>query len=196
MASDDSIAGNPDSASGHQTRSSVKSESYVQERTTPVAKSESSDRDRTMPVVEPGSRDRGSAPELAGDGSAGRSAGGALEVPCDWGGFLALERIGSGAYADVYLAREKALDRRVALKIYRTLPGEDGRLVTRAPGDVLNEAILMARVNDPNVVRVYGARGLSGTPAYMAPEVEREGISTAASETYSLGVLLLSPVTQ
>lgn len=40
-----------------------------------------------------------------------------------------------------------------------------------------------------------GAPGLAGTPAYMAPEVRRDGIATAASDIYSLGVLLFHLVT-
>ncbi len=69
-----------------------------------------------------------------------------------------MQWIASGSFADVHLAREKAFDRLVALQIHRTRAGMGGKLLTRPPGNVLEEAILMARVNDPNVVRVYGAR--------------------------------------
>ena len=240
-------------------------------------------RNPTAPPVESVSHDGSSRREVGGDASPYRSTGGTLETPCDWGDLLVVQWIASGAFADVYLAREKALDRLVALKIYRTQPGVGGKLLTRAPGNVLDEAILMARVNDPNVVRVYGARrlgdqvgmwmelvrgctlqemlraqgtfaadearligrqicralvavhkagllhrdvkasnimreeggryllmdfgvgaevqedgdvqGVSGTPAYMAPEVLRDGVSTVASDLYSLGVLLFHLVT-
>ncbi len=249
-----------------------------------MAPDESCDvRNPTAPPVESDSRDRSSRPDLAGDCLHGGSTGGTLETPCEWGELLVWQWIASGAFADVFLAREKALDRLVALKIYRTQPGVGGRLLTRAPGTVLDEAILMARVNDPNVVRVYGARkqgdqvgmwtelvrgctlqemlqtqgtfaadearlvgrkvcrtlvavhkagllhrdvkasnimreeggryllmdfgvgaevqedgdvrGISGTPAYMAPEILRDGVATVASDLYSLGVLLFHLVT-
>ncbi len=240
-------------------------------------------RSLSAPPGESSSHDGSSRPDLAEDNLAGRSPGGTLKTPCEWGELLVLEWMASGAFADVYLAREKALDRLVALKIYRTQPGVGGRLLTRAPGTVLEEAILMARVTDPNVVRVYGARklggqvgmwmelvrgrtlqemleaqgtfaadearlvgrkvcgalvavhkagllhrdvkasnimreeggryllmdfgvgaevqadgdvrGISGTPAYMAPEILRDGVATVASDLYSLGVLLFHLVT-
>jgi len=110
-------------------------------------------RNPTAPPAESGSHDGSSRPEVGGDASPYRSTGGTLETPCEWGDLLVLQWIASGAFADVYLAREKALDRLVALKIYRTQPSAGGKLLTRAPGNVLDEAILLARVNDPHVVR-------------------------------------------
>jgi hypothetical protein len=83
-----------------------------------VAPGESFDvRNPTAPPMESGSCDGSSRPDVVGDGLLGRSTGGKLETPCEWGELLVLQWIASRAFADVYLAR----------------------------------------VNDPNVVRVYGA---------------------------------------
>jgi hypothetical protein len=68
------------------------------------------------------SNDGSSRPDLAGDRLPGGSTGGTLETPCEWGDLLVLDWIASGAFADVYLAREKALDRPVALENLRTQP--------------------------------------------------------------------------
>lgn len=63
------------------------------------------------------------------------------------------ERIGGGAYGDVYRAYEARLDREVALKLLRSDPaGEDS-----SGQDVIEEARLLARVRHPHVVTVYGA---------------------------------------
>jgi serine/threonine protein kinase len=249
-----------------------------------VAPDESFDvRNPTAPPMGSGSYDGSSRPEAAGDGLPGRSAGGRLKTPCEWGELLVLDWMASGAFADIYLAREKTLDRPVAFKLFRTQSAVGGKPLTRALANVLVEAVLMARVSDPNVVRVYGARrvgdqvgmwmelvrgstlqeilrthgtfaadearavgrrvcaalvavhnagllhrdvkagnimreeggryllmdfgvgaevpghgvvpGVSGTPAYMAPEVLRDGVSTIASDIYSVGVLLFHLVT-
>jgi hypothetical protein len=74
------------------------------------------------PSMEFSSNDGSSRPDLAGDRLPGGSTGGTLETPCEWGDLLVLDWIASGAFADVYLAREKALDRPVALENLRTQP--------------------------------------------------------------------------
>jgi eukaryotic-like serine/threonine-protein kinase len=73
-----------------------------------------------------------------------------------WGSFVLLERIGSGAYGEVFRALDTRLDREVALK-----------LLTRSPhgnqvAPLLNEARLLARIRHPNVVTVYGADFIDG----------------------------------
>jgi TolB-like protein/Flp pilus assembly protein TadD len=70
-----------------------------------------------------------------------------------WGHLRVLERIGSGAFGDVYRAWDPRLDREVALKL---LPAD------RATGDgpassIIQEGRLLARVRHPNVVTIYGA---------------------------------------
>ena len=70
--------------------------------------------------------------------------------PDRWGELELRSRIDSGACADVVLAYDAALDREVALKLFR----QSGS----AGGDrLLEEGKLLARVDHPNVVRVLGA---------------------------------------
>jgi len=220
--------------------------------------------------------------ECPGKG-AGPSSAGRLVTPCEWGDLRVLRPIGFGILADVYLAHETALDRPVALKLYHSETDLDDQPSMRALGNVQSEAAIMARLADPNVVRVYGTRsvagrigiwmelirgctlqeilqtqgslsadearavgrsvcaalvavhkagllhrdikagnimreeggryvlmdfgvgavvsesgeveGISGTPAYIAPEVRRDATSTIASDLYSVGVLLFHLVT-
>jgi serine/threonine-protein kinase len=70
-----------------------------------------------------------------------------------WGPFTLLERLGQGAFADVYRAHDPNLDRDVALKLFRTdrVAGSERR--TR----LLREARTLARVRNEHVVQVYGA---------------------------------------
>ncbi len=70
-----------------------------------------------------------------------------------WGSFRLLERVGHGAYADVYRAIDPRLDRVVALKLLRqadTSPDPAGTLV-------IEEARLLARLTHPSVVTIHGA---------------------------------------
>ena len=69
-----------------------------------------------------------------------------------------LERVGCGAFGEVYRAWDTRLDREVALKL---LPAD------RAAGDgpvssIIEEGRLLARVRHPNVVTIYGAEEIGG----------------------------------
>ena len=70
-----------------------------------------------------------------------------------WGPFTLLERLGQGAFADVYRAHDPNLDRDVALKLFRTdrVAGSERR------ARLLREARTLARVRNEHVVQVYGA---------------------------------------
>lgn len=65
--------------------------------------------------------------------------------------------IGRGGTAVVYLARERALDRKVAVKIVRGRYVDDDELTARLE----REARLVARLAHPNVVTLYGVRRLA-----------------------------------
>ena len=81
----------------------------------------------------------------------------ALDRPANWGPLTLLEHVGHGSFADVYRARDRRLDREVALKLLRersTTVG-DGHLALR-------EARLLAKVRHPNVVTVHGAEQIDG----------------------------------
>ena len=71
-------------------------------------------------------------------------------VPDRWGALEVRSRIDSGACADVLLAYDEALDREVALKLFRQSGSPDNARLQR-------EGKLLAKVDHPNVVRVHGA---------------------------------------
>ena len=76
----------------------------------------------------------------------------ASSAPLEWGHLRVRERIGRGAFGEVYRAWDSKLDRDVALKLIpedRSLP--DGGAA------ILEEGRLLARVHHRNVVSIYGA---------------------------------------
>jgi len=70
-----------------------------------------------------------------------------------WGHLRVLERIGVGAFGEVYRAWDTKLDREVALKL---LPARSGGN-TGDLDTIIEEGRLLARVRHPNVVTIYGA---------------------------------------
>ncbi|HJU42890.1 MAG TPA: protein kinase [Vicinamibacterales bacterium] len=88
---------------------------------------------------------RGSQPDTASRAEANAAS------PEHWGHLRVLERIGRGAYGEVYRAWDTRLDREVALKL---LPAASGNRGTSA---IIHEGRLLARVRHPNVVTIYGA---------------------------------------
>ncbi len=73
-----------------------------------------------------------------------------VPIPERWGGLEIRDRIGGGAYSDVYRAWDPALQTHVALKLLHA---------DRAPDspELLAEARNLAKIRHHNVVRVYGA---------------------------------------
>ena len=69
-----------------------------------------------------------------------------------WGHLRVLQRIGQGAFGDVFRAWDTRLDREVALKL---LPTDDPGAGSDTA--VIEEGRLMARVRHPNVATIYGA---------------------------------------
>jgi serine/threonine-protein kinase len=69
-----------------------------------------------------------------------------------WGHLRALERIGCGAFGEVYRAWDTRLDREVALKLISADPA-----VSAGSSSRIHEGRLLARVRHPNVVTIYGA---------------------------------------
>ena len=82
----------------------------------------------------------------------------AIPEGATWGSLQVLERVGRGAFGDVYRARDSRLDREVALKLIRRV---ESRLDPIA-SHVIDEGRLLARVRHPNVVTVYGADRIDG----------------------------------
>ncbi len=75
------------------------------------------------------------------------------DMPETWGPLRLLERIGQGAFGDVYRAWDSRLDREVALKLLPADPAVSNQLAT----SIIEEGRLLARVRHPNVVTIYGA---------------------------------------
>src|SRR5580765_2079491 len=69
-----------------------------------------------------------------------------------WGHLVLLERIGEGAFGEVYRARDSWLDHEVAVKLLK--PGSNPSM---ASSWIVDEARALARVRHPNVVCVHGA---------------------------------------
>ncbi len=80
------------------------------------------------------------------------------EVLEHWGHLRVLERIGRGAFGEVYRAWDTRLDREVALKL---LPAD--RVDGNGPASsIIKEGRLLARVHHPSVVTIYGAEEIGG----------------------------------
>ncbi len=69
--------------------------------------------------------------------------------PSDTARYRILDRLGAGAMGTVYLAEDRLLDRRVALKVHDRFDGDD------ALAHALEEARAVARVEHPHIVRVH-----------------------------------------
>ncbi len=68
-----------------------------------------------------------------------------------WGHLRLLERVGCGAFGEVFRAWDTRLDREVALKLLAASPDSD------KGGVIIREGRLLARVRHPNVVTIHGA---------------------------------------
>lgn len=79
-----------------------------------------------------------------------------------------LEELGRGGMAMVYLARERALDRLVAVKVLPSGPGDDPELVERFQ----REAKLSAALEHPHIVPIYRV-GRSGRVSYFVMQYVR-----------------------
>lgn len=73
--------------------------------------------------------------------------------PDHWGHLRLDERIGAGAFGDVYRAWDTRLDREVALKLLLA----DGPSEGQDTSSIIREGRLLARVDHPNVVTIHGA---------------------------------------
>lgn len=74
-----------------------------------------------------------------------------------WGHLRVLERIGRGAFGEVYRAWDTRLDREVALKLLPAEPAHGEADGSLAADSIIHEGRLLARVRHSNVVTIYGA---------------------------------------
>lgn len=88
-------------------------------------------------------------------------------VSTSWGPLTVQEKVGRGAFGDVYRAWDPRLERTVALKLLRHREVETGD--DRA---VVEEARLLARVRHPHILTVYGADRSGGRTGFWTEFVE------------------------
>lgn len=115
-------------------------EALLDPRASPAASSEEGD--ETLPWAERGT-DR--PPLMAAAGA-----------PHRWGHLEILKKLGQGHFGEVYLCRDPSLDRVVALKLFRDDTGSRQRATPLFLKRIEREGRLLARVEHPNVLRVYG----------------------------------------
>ncbi len=114
--------------------------------------------------------------------SARPSAAAVVDAPITWGPLTLVEKIGRGAFGDVYRARDPKLDRPVALKLMRRRErGSDA-----FESEVIEEGRLLARIDHANVVTVYGAERIDGRVGLWMAFVEGR---TLAEELKARGPL-------
>jgi WD40 repeat protein len=88
-----------------------------------------------------------------------RAGGGAVEIPVI-GGYEILEVLGRGGMGIVYKARQEGLQRLVALKMIRTAGPPEATELAR----FRTEAEVVARLQHPNIVQVFGVGTVHGSP--------------------------------
>ncbi len=89
-----------------------------------------------------------------------------IRTPADFGHFLLEKELGHGGMGGVYLARDKMLDRKVAIKVMLKELGADPTFVERFQ----REAQAAARLNHPNIAQIYSFGQEQGMP-YIAMEL-------------------------
>ena len=81
------------------------------------------------------------------------------DVPAEsWGHLQIIEKIGEGAFGEVYRAYDPYLDREVALKLFHP----DRVLSSGQTVKAIDEGRLLARIRHPNVATAYGAEQYAG----------------------------------
>lgn len=97
-----------------------------------------------------------------------------------WGHLEILERVGGGAFGEVFRARDTRLDRVVALKLLT----QDG---SGATDERVREARLMAKARHPNVVVVHGADRIDGRVGIWMEFLEGETLDRILRARGTLG---------
>src|SRR6478735_5439904 len=96
-------------------------------------------------------------------------------------GYEVIRQLGSGGAAQVYLARQRSLDRLVAVKVLRRGAGDDEATFR----DFRREARTMSRLTGhPHVVTVYSAgRTDSGQPFLVTEYMDRGSLAGVVEDT-------------
>ena len=107
----------------------------------------------------------------------------AEDAPRTWGHLKILERVGRGAFGEVFRAFDTRLDREVALKLFPHGEAEHAGWESA----LLEEGRLLARVRHPNVVTVYGADRIEGRVGISMAFVEGRTLEESLSEQGPFG---------
>ena len=98
--------------------------------------------------------------------------------PVEIGRYELIERVGHGAFGNVYRARDPKLDREVAVKLPRSqtflLPEETERF--------LRESRSAAQLDHPGIVRIFDTGRHDGLPYIVSEFVDGEPLSSVVSE--------------
>ena len=86
------------------------------------------------------------------------------QPPASLGDYELLDRIGQGAMGAVYKARQRSMDRIVAVKVLKPVLARDAEYV----GHFWREARAAARLSHPNIVLAIDAGEDQKTPATVA----------------------------
>ena len=106
-----------------------------------------------------------------------------IQIP----GFELLRPLGSGGMSTVYLALQRSLDRKVAIKIMRRSTGDASADVTQAEKRFLLEGRMMAKLPHRNIVAVYDIVS-NDTMSYISMEYLGGGtLSEKMKDGLSLG---------
>ncbi|MBK8257376.1 MAG: protein kinase [Polyangiaceae bacterium] len=89
--------------------------------------------------------------------------------------------LGEGGMGRVYIARDPALDRRVALKVVRPGVGDETTL-KEANARLFREARAAAKLDHPNVVAVFDVGEINGTPYFAMEFVKGKTLREAAAD--------------
>ena len=111
-----------------------------------------------------------------------------------WSHLRLVERIGRGAFGEVYRAWDTRLDREVALKL---LPA-DRSSGDRAASAIIHEGRLLARVRHPNVVTIHGAEQIADqiglwmefVRGHTLEQILEQGKVVSAAEAVGIGLEL------
>lgn len=101
------------------------------------------------------------------------------------GEFELIRELGRGATAVVYLLKDHALDRDLAMKVIRTTLGGDDEALAR----LQREAKLVAQLQHPNIVKLYGTHRLpDGSLALLMEHVPGRNLKELLQEGGALSI--------
>ena len=124
------------------------------------------------------------------------AAGRVPESAGQWGHLRLLDRVGAGAFGEVFRAWDPRLDREVALKL---LPAA---AAPADPGAIIREGRLLAKVRHPNVVTIHGAEQIGDriglwmefVRGQTLEQLLRRGTVFSVAEVIAIGVELCRAV--